>query len=261
MPTTEALAFVFIAALITDLATGLGAVPFFFVDEVSDRAYVLLWGFASGIMLSTSVFGLLPEGAAQGPIIEVAGGTLVGILLVFVVSQLLNEYEIHPQTISAADFRRLLLIVGTLTIHSFPEGVAVGVSFADLNIADGGVTVPLLALFVTIAIAIQNIPEGLAVAIPLKTQGIANRRLVFWAVFSSAPQPLAAVIAFYFVRIARNVLSFGFGFAAGAMLFLVAHELLPEAYDRGRELPKHGRDEIIAGVALGFLLMAPLLFR
>ncbi|WP_227356068.1 ZIP family metal transporter [Haladaptatus salinisoli] len=263
MAPTEAVVFVFFAALLTDLAAGLGAVPFFFVEDVSDRTYVTLWGFAAGIMLSASLFGLLPEAVDQGPLVEVASGVVVGALLVFGASRLLGEYKFHPQTISEADFRRLVLIVGTLTVHSFPEGVAVGVSFADLNLRMGesilGFSVPILAIFVTTAIALQNIPEGLAVAIPLKTQGISNWKLVGWAVFSSIPQPLAAIVAFYFVQIARRTLSFGLGFAAGAMLFLVAYELLPEARTRGQNLQGQGHREIMVGFTIGIALMSPLL--
>ena len=264
MATTEAFVFVFIAALLTDLATGLGAIPFFFVEDVSDRWYVILWGFASGIMTSASLFGLLPEGLSRGPLLEVASGVIVGIFLVYGTSHLLGEYEFHPQAISEADFRRIALIVGTLTVHSFPEGVAVGVSFADLGVGTGGttvfgITVPVLAIFITVAIALQNIPEGLAVSIPLKTQGVSSWRLVGWSIFSSVPQPIAALIAFYFVNIARQTLSFGLGFAAGAMLFLVLSELLPEARTRGRTLPDDGKIEITLGFACGLLLMFPLL--
>lgn len=264
MATTEAVAFVFLAGLLTDAAAGLGVVPFVFLKETNQRSYVILWGIASGIMLSTSVFGLLPEGSATGTLPEVASGVLVGALLVFATGRVLAAYEFHPQTISEADFRRLLLIVGTLTVHSVPEGVAIGVSFVDLGVGTGGASVlgmavPVLAVFVTVAIAVQNVPEGLAVAIPLKTQGLSNWQLLFWAVVSSAPQPFAAVVAFYFVRIARQTLAFGFGFAAGAMLFLVVYELLPEAHDQGSELPNHGRYEIALGLASGTLLMTMFL--
>ncbi len=264
MSPTESFLFVFVAALLTDLATGLGAIPFFFVEDVSDRWYVILWGFASGIMVSASLFGLLPEGLAQGPLVEVAGGVVIGGLLVFGTSHLLDEYEFRPRTISEADFQRIALIVGTLTVHSFPEGVAVGVSFADLGVGTVGspifgVSVPVLAVFITIAIALQNIPEGLAVSIPLKTQGVSNWRLVGWAVFSSVPQPIAALVAFYFVNIARQTLPFGLGFAAGAMVYLVVSELLPEARARGRTLPNNGRSEIVLGFSCGLLLMSPLL--
>jgi ZIP family zinc transporter len=111
----------------------------------------------------------------------------------------------------------------------------------------------------TVAISIHNVPEGVAISIPLRTMGVPNWKLVWWAVFSSLPQPIGAVIAFYFVRIARTVLPYGFGFAAGAMIYLVLTEFLPEALDEGADLPSHGRPELVAGVVGGVVAMVPLL--
>jgi ZIP family zinc transporter len=262
-------AFVFLAGLITALATGLGAIPFFLVDDVSDRWNVALWGLASGIMVSASVFGLVFEGlsAADSPL-AIVPGLVAGVVLVVVAHEVIEGYELSPKQYEEADFRKLLLILGVLTVHSFPEGVAVGVSFADLGLqAAAGTTVglfgfvvPLLAVFMTVAISIHNVPEGVAISIPLRTLGVSEWKMVWWAVFSSLPQPLGAVIAFLFVRAARDFLPAGFGFAAGAMIYLVVTEFIPEALDIGEELPGGGRRELVAGVAAGVLAMLPLLF-
>ncbi|RLM59865.1 ZIP family metal transporter [Halobellus sp. Atlit-31R] len=274
------LAFVFVAGLITALATGLGALPFFFLSDVSDRWNVALWGIASGIMLSASVFGLVLEALGeyihvalsrvavepipQRELMLLAAGLVAGILLVYVAHDLIEAAEVDPHQYEEADFKKLVLILGVLTVHSFPEGVAVGVSFADLGLQGGtqllGFVVPLLAIFMTIAISIHNIPEGVAISIPLRSMGVANWKLVWWSVFSSLPQPIGAVIAFYFVRAARDFLPAGFGFAAGAMIFLVLTEFIPEALAVGRGLPGGGRRELAAGVAAGFLAMVPLVF-
>ena len=151
----------------------------------------------------------------------------------------------------------MLLILGILTVHRFPEGVAIGVSFADLNLGVGpqllGFTVPLLAVFMTIAISIHNIPEGVAISIPLRSMGVSEWRMVGWAVFSSIPQPIGAVIAFYFVRLAA-----GFGFAAGAMIYLVLSEFIPEALELGAPLPGGGRRELLTGLLVGVVMMLPL---
>jgi ZIP family zinc transporter len=137
------------------------------------------------------------------------------------------------------------------------------VSFADLGIAGGtevfGVAVPLLAVFMTVAISIHNVPEGVAISIPLRSMGVPNWKLVQWAVFSSLPQPIGAVLAFYFVRVAREFLPAGFGFAAGAMIYLVVTEFLPEAREIGSTLPNGGRRELIGGFAAGVVAMVPLL--
>lgn len=258
------LGFVFVAGLITALATGVGALPFFFVDEFSTRWEVGLWGLASGIMLSASFLGLVNEGLANGTILEVAIGAAAGVVLVVIAHQLIDGAEVSPKQYAEADYRKLLLILGILTVHSFPEGVAVGVAFADLGLAGGvtllGTVVPVLAIFMTVAISIHNVPEGVAVSIPLRSLGASNWKLVWWSVFSSLPQPIGAVLAFYFVRVARQALPYGFGFAAGAMAYLVVTEFIPEALETGSELAYSGSRELLAGLVTGVLVMVPLLY-
>ncbi|WP_318570139.1 ZIP family metal transporter [Salinigranum marinum] len=273
------LTFVFVAGFITALATGLGAIPFFFVEDVGDRWNVALWGVASGIMVSASVFGLVLEafgtyvtlsfdGLVVGAVPPRLVGLLVvglstGVFLVVVAHRIIDDYEVSPKRYEEADFKKLLLILGILTVHSFPEGVAVGVAFADLGFSGPtlfGFVVPVLGIFMTVAISIHNVPEGLAISIPLRAMGVSEWRMVWWAVFSSLPQPVGAVIAFYFVRLARDFLPFGFGFAAGAMIYLVLTEFIPEALELGRGLPGGGKRELLAGLAAGFAVMVPLAF-
>ncbi|MFB6268371.1 MAG: ZIP family metal transporter [Halobacterium sp.] len=264
MDVVGALAFVFLAGLLTDLATGLGALPFFFVDDVSVRWRVGLWGLASGIMLAASVFGLFREGLHYGTPIEVAVGAAVGVLLVLAARRAVAHHEFAPREIAQADFEKLVLIAGVLTVHSFPEGVAVGVSFAELGLEGGypvlGFSVPLLAVFMTIAISVHNVPEGLAVSIPLHQHGARRWKLVGVAVFTSVPQPIGAVLAYAFVQLARTLLPVGYGFAGGAMVYLVFSEFIPEARRLGRDLPHDGAKELLAGLLLGALAMTPLLF-
>jgi len=263
MADTGGFVLVFLAGLVTDLATGLGALPFFFVDEVSDRWTVGLWGIASGIMVAASLFGLVSEGLAEGTVFEILPGVVAGILLVEVAGRLIGGHEFAPREIARADFKKLVLILGVLTVHSFPEGVAVGVSFADLNLEGGiplfGFAVPALAVFMTIAISVHNVPEGLAISIPLSELGMSRTRMVGAAVFSSLPQPIGAVIAFGFVRWAREFLPYGFGFAAGAMVYLVATEFIPEALTAGADLPGDGYRELVGGFVAGVVVMLPLL--
>ena len=264
MPLLENLVFVFVAGFITALATGLGALPFFFFDDISDRYNVVLWGVSSGIMLSASTFGLIDEGLAEGTPLEIGIGMVAGVALVVVAHDVLMDAEIDPRQYEEADFKKLVLILGVLTVHSFPEGIAVGVSFADLGLEGGaellGFTVPLLAVFMTIAISIHNIPEGTAISIPLRSMNVSEWKMVWWAVFSSLPQPLGAVIAFGFVSYARDVLPYGFGFAAGAMIYLVLTEFVPEALDIGKRLPSGGKPELAGGIVAGILVMVPLAF-
>jgi ZIP family zinc transporter len=276
----ENLFLVFIAGLITALATGLGAIPFFFFKDISDRWTVALWGLASGIMLSASFFGLLFEGlglqnistlfslsafmakVSTGEIIGVAVGAFIGAVVVLLADKIIHGYDFKPREIAEADFKKLMIILGILTVHSFPEGVAIGVAFADLGLESGipllGFSVPLLAIFMTIAISIHNIPEGVAISIPIRDLGISEWRMVGAAIFSSLPQPIGAVMAYYFVTLAREFLPYGFGFAAGAMILLVVHELIPEALERGEHLPNGGKKELVAGLIVGIISMIPL---
>jgi len=256
------LTLVFLAGLVTALATGVGALPFFLVEDIPDRWNVVLWGLASGIMVAASVFGLLKEGLAAGTVQDILPGVVVGVALVIVSHRVITHAEIDPREYEEADFKKLVLILGILTVHSFPEGVAVGVSFADLNLGQGpmflGFTVPILAIFMTIAISIHNVPEGTAVSIPLRAMGVSKYKMVWWSIFSSLPQPVGAVLAFAFVRYAREFLPFGFGFAAGAMVYLVVSEFIPEALELGSDLPNKGRPELVAGILVGVTVMVPL---
>jgi len=262
----ENLVLVFIAGLITALATGLGAIPFFLVDDFSDRWNVALWGLASGIMVAASLFGLVREGLAYGSPVLLVPGLLAGVVLVIVGHRVVDSFDHDPEEFETADFKKLVLILGVLTIHSFPEGVAVGVSFAELGLAGAetigvfGFALPVLAVFMTVAISIHNVPEGVAVSIPLRSMEISEWKMVWWAVFSSLPQPIGAVIAFAFVRLAQQFLPFGFGFAAGAMVYLVATEFVPEALEYGQNLPGGGRRELVTGAVGGVVLMVPLAF-
>jgi ZIP family zinc transporter len=260
------LVLVFVAGLVTALATGLGAIPFFLVEEISDRWNVALWGLASGIMVSASVFGLIKEGLATsaGPAWLVVPGMAAGVLIVIAGHEVLEGAEMNPRQYEQADFKKLVLILGILTVHSFPEGVAIGVSFGELGLQGAdvftllGYQLPLLAVFMTVAISIHNVPEGVAISIPLRSMGVSEWRMVWWSVFSSLPQPIGAVIAFYFVTLAKQFLPFGFGFAAGAMIYLVVTEFIPEARELGKSLPGNGRRELTTGLVAGIVLMVPL---
>lgn len=256
--------FVFLAGLMTALATGLGAVPFFIKDTIPLYQRILLWGLASGIMVAASIFGLFAKAVATAGFLPVLAGAVAGCVLVYGSSTFLGHLEVHPKELPEADFKKLLLILGVLTVHSFPEGVAVGVSFANLNVAGGvdflGFTIPVIGLFMTLAISVHNIPEGVAVSIPLRNLGVKRWKLVWWSIFTSLPQPIGAVIAFGLVRWAEAFLPYGFGFAGGAMMYLVFTEFFPEALDEGEELEVSAWRPLSYGFVAGMVFMAPFLF-
>jgi zinc transporter, ZIP family len=216
---------VFLYALVTALATGLGAIPFLFVREVSDRVVAYSNAIAAGLMLGAS-FGLVSEGTVHGRL-ETLGGALLGVGFILVTQRLLGGYDEEELVFGAArgeSARRILLMMVVMTVHSFSEGVAVGVSFG------GGVT---LATLITVAIAVHNVPEGVAISAVMRPRGVSVARCAGWSVVSSLPQPLMAVPAFLFVEAFRPALPWGLGFAAGAMVFMVLVELLPQAFHEG----------------------------
>jgi ZIP family zinc transporter len=212
---------VFLYGTITALATGLGAIPFAFVRTVSARTIAYSNAIASGLMLG-ACFGLVAEGTRYGSA-QTVGGGLIGVLLIIVAQRLLRGRNISFGTATAEGSHRMLLMVLVMTVHSFSEGVAIGSSFA------GGLS---LAALVTAAIAVHNVPEGLAISAVLRPRGASLAACAGWSIFSSLPQPFMAVPAFLFVDTFAPALPYGIGFAAGAMLFMVFVELLPEAYEQ-----------------------------
>jgi zinc transporter ZupT len=216
---------VFAYGLVTALATGLGALPFSMVRRVSGRMVGRLNALASGLMLGAS-FGLLAEGTRFGGWQTFSGG-LLGVLFILATNRFLREHHAHPGTAAAGGvegLRRMVLIVTVMTVHSMAEGVAIGASFG------GGMA---LATFITVAIAVHNIPEGVAISAVLRSNGVSVPRCAGWSIVSSLPQPVMAVPAFLFVEAFAPALPYGIGFAAGAMVFMVLLEILPEAYGKG----------------------------
>jgi ZIP family zinc transporter len=214
---------VFTYALITALATGLGAIPFAFLKELSPRVSALANALAAGLMLGAS-FSLVGEGSHYGST-QTVTGALLGVLFILGTQYIIGEREVEFGGFGGAGARRMMLVIVVMTVHSFSEGVAVGVAFG------GGMA---LATAITIAIAVHNIPEGIAISAVLRARGVSVLPCALWSIFSSLPQPLMAVPAFIFVEAVRPALPWGLGFAAGAMLFMVLVELLPEAYGMAR---------------------------
>lgn len=217
-------ALVFTYALLTAVATGFGAVPFAFARVVSPAATAYANAIASGLMLGAS-FGLVAEGTGHGAW-ETIAGAMLGVAFIVAAERLLAGHDVAFGAARGADARRMLLMVAVMTVHSFAEGVALGVAFG------AGTT---LALVITVAIAVHNVPEGLAITAVLRPQGVSLGRCAGWSVVSSLPQPLMAVPAFLFVEAFAPALPYGLGFAAGAMVFMVLVELLPQAYEQARK--------------------------
>jgi zinc transporter, ZIP family len=213
---------VFVAALITALATGLGALPLLFAHSTGARALGLANAAASGVMAAASVSLVLEGLHRSAP--RAVGGTLTGVVFIFVVSRFLHApHRAHDfGSLRGEDATKGLLIVAVMTVHSVAEGIGVGAAFGGSE---------TLGILIATAIAVHNIPEGLAISLVLVPRGVSVRSAAGWSIFSSLPQPLLAVPAFLFVDAFQGILPAALGFAAGAMIWMVARELIPEALE------------------------------
>lgn len=230
---------VFLAALLTALATGLGAIPFFLVRSFSRRWLGIFNALAAGLMLGAS-HGLINEGLPRSLWLLVAGMAL-GVALIALMNQRLQTDKSQAiQAFRDAGGAKSLLIVGVMTLHSFAEGIGVGVAYG------GG---EALGAFITLAIAIHNIPEGLAISLVLVPRGASPWKAGLWSIVSSLPQPLMAVPAFLLVSLFEPFLPLGMGLAAGAMIWMAFSELVPDA------LKEISASAVGATVTLGLTVM------
>lgn len=233
-----------LAGSATALATGLGAVPVFLLGERAERLRPFLWGTAVGLMSVASVVGLLVPAVDEDGGLSVVAGLVTGVAFLLLSRRSLRGRDVHVGALRGAGVRRSLLVFGVLLVHSLPEGFAIGTAFASDT--EG------LALFVVLAIGLQNVPEGTSVAIPMQSAGFGRAQQFWAAVLTSVPQPVGAVVAYLAVEHITGLLPFSFAFAAGAMLSLVVVELMPQAFARG------GRLGATAGTLAGAALMLVL---
>ena len=230
--------------------TAVGGLFLLVVRHPTGRLLDVLLGFTAGVMLAATAFSLLVPALERGGVGEVLAGFGLGALTLLG----LDRYVPHahermaergaPRTEGADPRHRAALLLSALTIHNLPEGMAVGLAFAA-----GG---PDLGIPLAVAIGIQNIPEGFAAAAPLLTAGVCARTAAGIAALTGAVEPPAALAAFGLSSLAGVLLVPGLGFAAGAMLYVIADELIPESHSGGNE-----RDATLALLA-GFALMMGL---
>ncbi len=204
-------------------AAGLGALPFFFVKNLSKHWSAIATAVACGVMFAAS-FDLIHEGQPYGPQLVILGIFLGGIFIRFMQKWLDGMEEVSFGHLHGTKARRLVLMVGIMAAHAIGEGCGVGVSFCgDRGWAQGVLT--------TLAIGVHNVPEGLAKATVLVSQGASAYEALFWSIVTCLPQPLVAVPSFMFVEAFTMLLPTALGFAAGCMIWMVFAELLPEALE------------------------------
>jgi ZIP family zinc transporter len=244
-----------VGSFVAGMFTAVGALPVLFGKGIGERTQNTLLGFAAGVMLAATVFSLIIPGIDMGE--RVYGGAVPAVLLVSagilfggLVIALINRYAPHEHFITGREgvdwlqLRRLWLFVVAITLHNFPEGLAVGVSFAGHDVANG--------IALATGIALQNIPEGLAVAVALVSAGYGRLRSATVAAATGLVEPIGGMVGAATVSIAAPLLPLGLAFAAGAMLFVISNEIIPETNRKGHAT------FATSGLMIGFVIMMQL---
>ena len=216
-----------IATIFTYLMTALGAGIVFFFKNISKTVMDAMLGFAAGVMTAASFFSLLSPAIEHcnslklTPWIIISIGFFSGGLLLFLSDKIFNK-------LLSKKNKRILMLVSSITIHNIPEGLAVGIAFGSIYYGITGAAT-ISAIMLAIGIGLQNFPEGSAVSIPLLREGISRKKAFFYGQLSAIVEPIFGVIGALLVLKVRILLPFFLSFAAGAMIYVVVSELIPES--------------------------------
>lgn len=249
--------------LLPFLGTTLGSgMVFFMKDGLNLKVEKFLLGFASGVMLAASVFSLLIPAIEDSYDYFGMGGSMqwfpaaigfgLGILFLLAIDTLtphLHLNDDHPEGLHSKLGKKTMMFLA-VTIHNIPEGMAVGVAAASFYF--GNQITGMASLILAVGIAVQNFPEGAIVSMPMRSQGMSKGKAFGYGAFSGAVEPVFALVAFFLTSLISSLLPYLLSFAAGAMVYVVVEELIPEAQEK-----PHSNIPTI-GVAIGFILMMVL---
>lgn len=246
------------ATVFTWALTGLGAALVFITKDIGKKALDVMLGFAAGVMIAASYWSLLApaiemsRGGALPAWFPPAVGFLLGAIFLRIIDRILPHLHLGLPVRNAegikTSWRRTTLLTLAVTLHNIPEGLAVGVAFGA--VAAGLPSATLTgAMALALGIGIQNFPEGTAVAMPLRREGLSRFRSFWYGQLSGMVEPVAGVIGAATVLHSKSILPYALSFAAGAMIFVVVEELIPESQRGGNT------DLSTTGVIVGFILM------
>ncbi|MDR1563937.1 MAG: ZIP family metal transporter [Oscillospiraceae bacterium] len=231
-----------------------------FKKESGEKAQKIFLGFAAGVMIAASVWSLLipaieeAEAAGMAGWIPAAAGFVLGGLFLLGLDKIIPHF--HPKTGvqegPVTHAKRTTLLVSAVTLHNIPEGMAVGLAFALAANRTGETGLYASAVALALGIGIQNFPEGAAVSLPLRQEGLSRGKSLLWGCASGAVEPVAGIITFLLAGLIAPIMPWLLAFAAGAMIYVVVEELIPEAH-----LGEHSNVGTL-GVMGGFLIMMVL---
>ncbi len=247
-----------LATLFTWGVTALGAAMVFTTKNISRKTLDFMLGFAAGVMIAASYWSLLApaiemsEKSGKIPWLPPAIGFLIGALFLIGIDKIIPHLHLYLPIEKAegikTSWRRTLLLVLAITIHNIPEGLAVGVAFGAVaaNLPDATLAG---AAALAIGIGLQNFPEGMAVSVPLRREGMSRTKSFFYGQLSAVVEPISGVIGAALVIYMTSILPYALAFAAGAMIFVVVEEVIPESQASGNT------DIATFGVIIGFIIM------
>ena len=248
----------FLATCFTWFLTALGAAGVFFTRTVNKKILDPMLGFAGGVMIAASYWSLLAPALEmaeqQGQIawVPAAVGFLLGGVCLRLVDRILPHLHLYAPIEQAegisTTWRRTTLLILAITLHNIPEGLAVGVAFGAVAADIPAATLPA-AIALALGIGIQNFPEGMAVAMPLRREGVSRFKSFWYGQLSAVVEPIAGVLGAAAVLAARPLLPYALAFAAGAMIFVVVEEVVPESQASGNA------DSATMGLMTGFTVM------
>ena len=253
----------FTGSMFTWFVTALGASLVFFIKDVNRGFMDTLMGFTAGVMLAASFLSLLNPAiemaesswGAELAWVPVGIGFLAGAFFLFGLDQWLPHLHLSDPIEKSegvkTSWNKTVLLVLAITLHNIPEGLAIGVAFGA--VAEGLPGANLAgAIALTIGIGIQDLPEGMAVSLPLRRYGLSRAKSFLWGQLSGVVEPLAAVSGVILVMMMQSILPYALAFAAGAMIYIVVEEVIPESQRDGHT------DKATLGLMIGFVLMMAL---
>lgn len=238
--------------LIPFIGTSFGSSFVFFMKKnMSDKFNKLIVGFAAGVMIAASVWSLIlpsvemAENQDKISWLPASVGILLGVIFLIFINKMAEKVEARK------DGKKLNMLIFSVVLHNIPEGMAVGVCFAGFLAGDSGIAL-LEAIVLAIGIGIQNIPEGAIISMPLQMEGVSKGKAFWYGVLSGIVEPIAALITVLLINIVVPILPYLLTFAAGAMLYVVIEELVPEIHE--------GDKSVLGaiGVTIGFIVMMVL---
>ncbi len=251
-----------LATLGTWLVTALGAATVIFFKNTNQKAMNLMLGFAAGVMIAASFWSLLQPAIERAEMylsvpawLVVSLGFVLGALFMWASDKAVTYTRKRVNTAETSErLNRIILLVLSITLHNIPEGLAVGVAFGALH-SEGSTTESLMgAVTIAVGIGLQNFPEGAAVSLPLRREGCSRKKSFLIGQASGMVEPVAGVIGALTVIHIQAILPYALAFAAGAMILVAVHELIPECQQNQKAQPYFATMGIVAGFTLMMLL-------